>query len=294
MDISEFKFKHLHLPSPIQEIVEDVWTEKNIQVFVKRDDLIHPIITGNKWRKLKEYIDFAQNKEPNYIISFGGAYSNHLYALAFIGFHFNIKTIGIIRGNELTKNSNPYLKQISDWGMKLYFQDRESYRKKTIPLEIKTENTIIIPEGGFSKIGVLGLEDLISELKNQINADFIITAGGTGTTAIGFCKYAKIKTIGILTLNNLTEIENNSQGYDLDNLLEINSNYIFGKYAKDDKTLNEFCENFYKKHKIIIEPTYTGRMFYGLFDLINSNYFPKNSKIVALHTGGIKLPNGTL
>ena len=194
-----------------------------------------------------------------------------------------------MRGNELTKNSNPYLKQISDWGMKLYFQDRESYRKKIIPLEIETKNAIIIPEGGFSKVGVLGLESLILELKNQINPDFIISAVGTGTTAIGICQYAKIKTIGILTLNNLTEIEKNSQGYDLENLLAINSNYIFGKYAKDSKTLNDFCEKFYKKHKILIEPTYTGRMFYGLYDLIKGNYFPRNSKLIALHSGGIKL-----
>jgi len=289
MDISEFTFKHLQLPSPIQEIYEDDWKEKNIQVFVKRDDLIHPIISGNKWRKLKEYIDFAQINNSNYIISFGGAYSNHLYALAYVGNQFHIKTVGIIRGNELSINSNPYLKQMSDWGMKLYFQDRESYRKKIIPLEIETENAIIIPEGGFSNVGVLGLESLISELKNQINADFIITAVGTGTTAIGICQYAKIKTIGILTLNNLTEIENNSQGFDLENLLEINSNYIFGKYAKDSKTLNEFCDTFYERHQIMIEPTYTGRMFYGLYDLIKENYFPKNSKIIALHTGGMKL-----
>jgi len=291
MDISEFTFKHLQLPSPIQEIYEDDWKEKNIQVFVKRDDLIHPIISGNKWRKLKEYIDFAQINNSNYIISFGGAYSNHLYALAYVGNQFHIKTVGIIRGNELSINSNPYLKQMSDWGMKLYFQDRESYRKKIIPLEIETKNAIIIPEGGFSNVGVLGLESLISELKNQINADFIITAVGTGTTAIGICQYAKIKTIGILTLNNLTEIENNSQGFDLENLLEINSNYIFGKYAKDSQILNEFCDTFYKKHQILIEPTYTGRMFYGLYDLIRNNYFSKNSKLIALHTGGIKLSN---
>jgi 1-aminocyclopropane-1-carboxylate deaminase len=289
MDISEFTFKHLQLPSPIQEIFEDEWKEKNIHVFVKRDDLIHPIISGNKWRKLKEYIDFAQINASNSIISFGGAYSNHLYALAYVGNQFNIKTAGIIRGNELSINSNSYLKQMSEWGMDLHFLNRESYRKKIIPEEIETENVIVIPEGGFSKVGVLGLESLISELKNQINADFIVTAVGTGTTAIGICKYAKIKTIGILTLNNLTEIKNNSQGFDLENLLEINSNYIFGKYAKDSKTLNDFCENFYKKHNILIEPTYTGRMFYGLYDLIRSNYFPSNSKLIALHSGGIKL-----
>ena len=289
MDISEFTFKHLQLPSPIQEIFEEEWNEKNIQVFVKRDDLIHPIISGNKWRKLKEYIDFAQINASNSIISFGGAYSNHLYALAYVGNQFNIKTIGIIRGNELSINSNSYLKQMSEWGMDLHFMDRESYRKKIVPEEIEKENVIIIPEGGFSKVGVLGLEGLKNELNEQIKADYLITAVGTGTTAIGISKFLKIKTIGILTLNNLTEIEKNSQEFDLENLLEINTNYIFGKYAKDSQVLKDFCDTFYKKHLILIEPTYTGRMFYGLYDLIRNNYFPKKSKLIALHTGGIKL-----
>jgi 1-aminocyclopropane-1-carboxylate deaminase len=291
MDISQFILKQLQLPSPIQEIFDDEWKEKNIQVFVKRDDLIHPIISGNKWRKLKEYIDFAQINQPNSIISFGGAYSNHLYALAYIGHYLKIHTIGIVRGNELSKNSNPFLKQMSTWGMDLYFSDRESYRKKIIPTELKSKDDLIIPEGGFSNIAVLGLESLITELKSQIKANFIVTAVGTGTTAIGICKFSKIKTIGILTLNNLSEIENNCQEFELKNLLEINSNYIFGKYAKDSDVLNEFCDTFYQKHGIMIEPTYTGRMFYGLYDLIENNHFQKNSKIVALHTGGIKLPH---
>jgi 1-aminocyclopropane-1-carboxylate deaminase len=289
MDISEFTFKHLQLPSPIQEIFEDEWQEKNIQVFVKRDDLIHPIISGNKWRKLKEYIGLAQINASNSIISFGGAYSNHLYALAYVGNQFNIKTKGIIRGNELTINSNSYLKQMSEWGMDLHFLDRESYRKKIIPVEIAKENVIVIPEGGFSKVGVLGLESFKNELNEQIKADYIVMAIGTGTTAIGISKFLKIKTIGILTLQNLNEIENNCQEFELEDLLEINANYIFGKYAKGSQVLNEFCDTFYKKHKILIEPTYTGRMFYGLYDLIKNNYFPKNSKLIALHTGGIKL-----
>ena len=289
MDISEFKLKHLLLPSPIQEIFEDEWKKKKIQVFVKRDDLIHSIISGNKWRKLKEYIDLAQINELNSIISFGGAYSNHLYALAFIGKQLNIKTIGLIRGNELSKDSNPFLDQISKWGMKLCFLDRETYRKKEIPKEIEVENSLVIPEGGYSKIGVNGIESLIVELNKQVNADFIVTAVGTGTTAIGICQYSPIKTLGILTLNNRKEVEDNLKEFDQNNLLEINENYIFGKYAKDSKILNHFCEYFHKKHGIMIEPTYTGRMFYGLYDLINNQYFPENTKIIALHTGGIKL-----
>jgi len=279
----------LQLPSPIQEIFEDEWKEKNIQVFVKRDDLIHSIISGNKWRKLKDYIDLAQINKSNSIISFGGAYSNHLYALAFIGKQLNIKTVGLIRGNELSKDSNPFLNQISEWGMKLYFLDRETYRKKEIPDEIALENVLMIPEGGYSKIGVKGIASLLSELNDQMKADYIVTAIGTGTTAIGICQYAKIKTLGILTLNNKKEIENNCREFELQNLLEINGDYIFGKYAKDSTVLSDFCEAFRKKHGFPIEPTYTGRMFYGLYDLINQNYFPHNAKIIALHTGGIKL-----
>jgi 1-aminocyclopropane-1-carboxylate deaminase len=289
MDISEFILKHLQLPSPIQEIFEDEWKEKNIQVFVKRDDLIHSIISGNKWRKLKEYIDLAQKNKSNSIISFGGAYSNHLYALAFLGQQLNINTIGLIRGNELSKNSNPFLKQISEWGMKLYFLDRENYRKKVIPKEIALENVLIIPEGGFSELGVIGVECLINEINEQIKAEYIITAVGTGTTAIGLSQYSKMKTIGILTLNNKNEIESNFKQLGIKKYLAINENYVFGKYAKESNVLTEFCKSFHTKHGIMIEPIYTGRMFYGLCDLIRQNYFPENSKIIALHTGGIKL-----
>jgi 1-aminocyclopropane-1-carboxylate deaminase len=289
MDISEFILKHLQLPSPIQEIFEDEWKEKNIQVFVKRDDLIHSIISGNKWRKLKEYIDLAQKNKSNSIISFGGAYSNHLYALAFLGQQLNINTIGLIRGNELSKNSNPFLKQISEWGMKLYFLDRENYRKKVIPKEIALENVLIIPEGGFSELGVIGVECLINEMNEQIKAEYIITAVGTGTTAIGLSQYSKMKTIGILTLNNKNEIESNFKQLGIEKYLAINENYVFGKYAKESNVLTEFCKSFHTKHGIMIEPIYTGRMFYGLCDLIRQNYFPENSKIIALHTGGVKL-----
>jgi 1-aminocyclopropane-1-carboxylate deaminase len=289
MDISEFILKHLQLPSPIQEIFEDEWKEKKIQVFVKRDDLIHSIISGNKWRKLKEYIDLAQKNKSNSIISFGGAYSNHLYALAFLGQQLNINTIGLIRGNELSKNSNPFLKQISEWGMKLYFLDRENYRKKVIPKEIALENVLIIPEGGFSELGVIGVECLINEMNEQIKAEYIITAVGTGTTAIGLSQYSKMKTIGILTLNNKNEIESNFKQLGIEKYLAINENYVFGKYAKESNVLTEFCKSFHTKHGIMIEPIYTGRMFYGLCDLIRQNYFPENSKIIALHTGGVKL-----
>lgn len=206
-----------------------------------------------------------------------------------MGQQLNINTIGLIRGNELSKNSNPFLKQISEWGMKLYFLDRENYRKKVIPKEIALENVLIIPEGGFSELGVIGVECLINEMNEQIKAEYIITAVGTGTTAIGLSQYSKMKTIGILTLNNKNEIESNFKQLGIEKYLAINENYIFGKYAKESNVLTEFCKSFHTKHGIMIEPIYTGRMFYGLCDLIRQNYFPENSKIIALHTGGVKL-----
>ena len=117
MDIEKFQNLHLQVPSPIEEIFDPLWTEQNIRILVKRDDLIHPIISGNKWRKLKEYIHLAQ-KTPEYsLLSFGGAYSNHLYSLAYTGYMVGLHTIGIIRGEELNITSNPYLHQMSQWGM---------------------------------------------------------------------------------------------------------------------------------------------------------------------------------
>lgn len=267
--------------------------EKGISVFVKRDDLIHPIISGNKWRKLREYIHFAQQNKIKSILSFGGAYSNHLYSLAFCGNILNIKTIGIIRGDELNSDSNPFLTQMESWGMELYFINRKDYHEKTIPSSVNFKNTLIIPEGGYSELGMLGMKALCSEL--DINKfDHIITAVGTGTTLIGLAKFLNIMTTGILTLNNRTEIERNiSELSPNSKNIDLNESYIFGKYAKENTILDHFIQSFSELHHIDIEPIYTGRMFYGLFDLIKKNHFEAGSRILALHTGGIKLSNGS-
>ncbi len=286
MDITLFENKILNIPSPIQEIHHILFDEADVRVFVKRDDLIHPIISGNKWRKLKEYIGIAKENPNLPFLSFGGAYSNHLYALAYVGHQFNIETIGIVRGDELTKDSNPYLKQMYDWGMQFQFINRTDYKNK---IHSYKAACIEIPEGGYSHIGISGIKFLANELGN-LQYDQIITAVGTGTTALGLSKYLNKPIIGILTLNNLTEVIS----HELEQNLVGNqwkNKYIMGKYAKNDDALNQFCKTFEEDHHISIEPVYTGRMFYGLYDLIKSNYFEKGSSILALHTGGIKLPN---
>lgn len=290
MDIEKFQQIHLQIPSPLQEIYDPLWQEQNIRILIKRDDLIHPIISGNKWRKLKEYIQLAQQTPHKSLLSFGGAYSNHLYSLAYVGHVTGIQTIGIIRGDELNAESNPYLSQMKHWGMNLYFISRDAYRKKEIPVNLSTIPQIVIPEGGYGDLGLKGMKVLAKEIECESDADILITAIGTGTTALGLIQNIKLRTIGILTLQNKMEIESHmNENSILTDDLELHTDYVFDKYAKNHEFLDDFCLQFEKIHHIKIEPIYTGRMFYGLYDLLKKKYFKTGSTIVALHTGGIKL-----
>ena len=282
MDIKNFEFNALNLPSPIEEIFDECWNSKRIQVFVKRDDLIHPIISGNKWRKLKNYIQTFSLNDHSGILSFGGAYSNHLFALAFAGHALGIPTVGIVRGEELNVTSNSYLKQINEWGMKLHFVTRSLYREKVIPYEY--ENYLSIPEGGYGSQAIDGMNTLVNELPS---CDAIYCAMGTGATAIGIARATNVPVTGIQTLNNQAEIENHLSDFPAANLT-IDENFIFGKYAKSNADLDKFCRNFYEKHQIAIEPIYTGRMFYALINHIKNGHIAPESKLVAIHTGGIK------
>jgi 1-aminocyclopropane-1-carboxylate deaminase len=279
MDIANFEFNALHLPSPIEEIFDECWNSKGIQVFVKRDDLIHPIISGNKWRKLKNYLQTFSFTTHSGLLSFGGAYSNHLYALAYAGHSLGIPTVGIIRGDELTIDSNPYLSQMNAWGMQLHFITRTDYRSKNIPSGL--DQYTVILEGGFGELAIQGMEILVNELPE---CDLIYTAVGTGATAIGLAKYTDKPVVGILTLNNLSEIE----AHGIPTNLGIESAYVFGKYAKQNDELDLFCADFYQKHGIPIEPIYTGRLFYALIEHIKNGHIAPHSKLVAIHTGGIK------
>lgn len=279
MDIANFEFNALHLPSPIEEIFDECWNSKGIQVFVKRDDLIHPIISGNKWRKLKNYLQTFSFSSHSGLLSFGGAYSNHLYALAFAGHSLGIPTVGIIRGEELTIDSNAYLNQMNAWGMQLHFISRTDYRSKPIPSAY--ENYAVIAEGGFGELSIQGMEILVNELPA---CDLIYTAVGTGATAIGIAKNIEKPVVGILTLNNRSEIESHS----LPTNLSIEDAYVFGKYAKQNDDLYLFCAEFHQQHGISIEPIYTGRMFYALSEHIKNGHIAPNTKLVAIHTGGVK------
>lgn len=286
MDIHLFEKTILKLPSPIQELNHSIFKEAEIKVYVKRDDLIHPIISGNKWRKLSEYIGIAKENPELPLLSFGGAYSNHLYALAYVGNQLKIQTIGIVRGDELTYTSNPYLTQMHEWGMKLYFVNRKQYKLKNSQLN---EKVLLIPEGGYGELGINGIKQLVNEI-TPLDPTHIITAVGTGTTALGIRKFWDKPIYGILTLNNLAEIQRHENEFNITGNIWL-EDYIMGKYAKESDIINNFCATFENAHQVQIEPIYTGKMFYGLYDLIQKSHFPRGSKILALHSGGIKLTN---
>lgn len=276
----------LNIPSPLEELIDPIISEKEVSVYVKRDDLIHPYITGNKWRKLKKYIQIFEESQKKGILSFGGAYSNHIMALAFVGNLLNIPTIGIIRGHELNKSSNQQLQLIDSLGMKLIFISREDYKKKNIPIDLEWKDYLKIPEGGYSKIGVDSMRELAQELEKE-NATHIITAVGTGTTAIGLAKFLSSEIIGILSLKNKAEIKKNEIKQLGQNKIELLEDYSEKSYGKFDIEINAFSEKFSLEKNIPVEKIYTGKMFYALFDLIQKDYFPKGSKIIAIHTGGV-------
>lgn len=289
MDIQQFENRNLNLPSPLEKLRHPLFDEKGIEVYIKRDDLIHPIITGNKWRKLKDYLLKAQKEGSKGIISFGGAYSNHVYSLAFVCHALSIPLELIIRGDELHKDSNAFLNQIHEWGAQMYFVSREDYRTKLLPEVINTDKKLIIPEGGFSTLGIDSVKALGVEL-STLQFDEVFLSVGTGTTAIGLAKYLpQFKINGILSLANKSEIEENiaSVSEGLPNL-KLWDAFLTKKYGKKNTELIEFCTFFVQTFHIQIEPIYTGLMIRSFFTLLQEDYFKPQSKILLIHSGGIK------
>jgi 1-aminocyclopropane-1-carboxylate deaminase len=173
-----------------------------------------------------------------------------------------------------------------EWGMKLYFVNRKQYKLKNSQLN---EKVLLIPEGGYGELGINGIKQLVNEI-TPLDPTHIITAVGTGTTALGIRKFWDKPIYGILTLNNLAEIQRHENEFNITGNIWL-EDYIMGKYAKESDIINNFCATFENAHQVQIEPIYTGKMFYGLYDLIQKKHFPRGSKILALHSGGIKLTN---
>ncbi len=276
---------------PIQKIELD---HANVELYIKREDLIHPLISGNKYRKLKYNLIEAQTQNHNTLLTFGGAFSNHILAVASAGFENNFKTIGIIRGEELTDKvqENPTLKKAQELGMLFKFVTREVYKskKELFFLEnLKTEfgSFYLLPEGGTNSLAIKGCEEIIT--KNEHSYSHICCAVGTGGTIAGIVNSSLItqQIIGFPSLKG-NFISKEISNFATKKNWNIESHYHFGGYAKISDALIRFMNEFYFQYKVPLDPIYTGKMMFGIIDLIKQNYFPKKSKILAIHTGGLQ------
>ena len=280
----------------IQEIKLDE-KPKGIRLFVKREDLIHPILSGNKWRKLKYNLEQAKKEGHKVLLTFGGAYSNHIHAVAGAARQFGFRSIGIIRGEEHLP-LNPTLKQATEMGMALFYMDRRTYRQKQTKEVINDLRELfgdfyLVPEGGTNELAIKGAAEIVAGLAD--NYDYVVVACGTGGTASGIIAglEGRSEVIGFSVLKgDFLEQEvdhwlSKAGKQELANW-SINTDYHFGGYAKFNDTLIHFINDFKERNKVPLEPIYTGKMMFGTFDLIEKGYFPAGSRILAIHTGGLQ------
>ena len=265
-----------------------------ITLHIKREDLIHPFISGNKFRKLKYNLLQAKAEKKSKLLTFGGAFSNHIAAVAYAGKENNLETIGIIRGEELASKilENPTLTFAQNCGMKFEFITRESYRTKTSNsfiegLKEHYGDFYLVPEGGTNSLAVKGCGEILT----IEDSDFthICCAIGTGGTISGLINSAKAhqKIIGFPALKG-DFLSDDIRKFAKNSNWEVQLDYHFGGYAKINEELIRFINDFYKQTNIPLDPIYTGKMMFGIVDLINKGYFPKGAKIIAIHTGGLQ------
>ncbi|MFL9830680.1 pyridoxal-phosphate dependent enzyme [Flavobacterium sp. ST-87] len=266
----------------------------SVSITIKREDLIHPVVSGNKFRKLKYNLRQAKIENKKKLLTFGGAFSNHIAAVAFAARENGFESIGIIRGEELKDKitQNPTLEFARECGMQLEFVSREQYRSKNEvtfleELKLKFGDFFLIPEGGTNKLAVKGCEEILTDQDKQF--DYICCAVGTGGTISGIINssFSHQKVLGFPALKgdflqDEIRIFVQNKNWDL-----INS-YHFGGYGKVNEELITFINDFYTDNQIPLDPVYTGKMVFGVIDMIQKNYFPAQSNILLIHTGGLQ------
>lgn len=266
----------------------------DITLYIKREDQLHPFVSGNKFRKLKYNLDQARKESKNTLLTFGGAFSNHILAVAAAGKENGFKTIGIIRGEELQDKiaENPTLQQAQDFGMVFEFVSREIYREKGNEdflgkLEGKFGDFYLLPEGGTNDLAVKGCAEILSV--NDTRFDYICCSVGTGGTISGIvnCSKSSQQVLGFPALKGDFLREDICKFVRNPNWKLI-SDYHFGGYAKITGELIRFINDFYEKYQIPLDPVYTGKMVFGVMDMIQKGQFPKGAKILMIHTGGLQ------
>lgn len=276
----------------IDKITDPLITSTGIELYVKRDDLIHPYVSGNKLYKLIYNVEEAEEQGYNTILTFGGAWSNHLVATAAYCKENGLKSIGIIRGDELASRVlSPALKFCQEQGMQLHFVNREEYKLKTEVAFISRLSDLfgafyLVPEGGANALGVKGAAEILNSVKGY---DYVACACGTGTTLAGLITAALPNTtyMGFSVLKGEDTLTAEVEKYvGHTNGWSINTDYHCGGYAKTIPELLDFKERFEKINQIPLDNVYTAKLFLGLYSLINKGLFPSGAKILAIHTGG--------
>ena len=279
-----------HFNSPVEVLDLPLLRERKVHVSVKRDDLIHPFISGNKWRKLKHILTKAIEDQKTTLVTFGGAWSNHLLATACAGAKFGFKTHGFVRG-ELVQN--PVLAMCRLYGMDLQFVDRTSYRdkKRLFDQNFQEQDAVYIGEGGFSIAAAQGCAEIVQELPQRY--DHIFVASGTGTTVAGLAAgvmqhnlNTRVHSVPVLKGGDFLKSDVQALGIDPENIT-FHIDYHFGGYAKSTPELLDFVRDFVQRTGMMIEPTYTGKAFYALLDLVQQHYFAPGEHILLVHTGGL-------
>jgi len=282
--------------SEFQEIKESLLEDKELRVFMLRDDLLHPGISGNKWRKLKYNVLDAKSKNLDTLVTVGGSHSNHIAAVAAAGKEFGFKTCGLIRGYEAYRN-NPTLTQSAKLGMDIRFLDKSEFaqvEQKHLPL-LKDEigNFYFVPMGGGNELGTKGSMEIINDIPS--GTTHVTIACGTGSTLAGISLAALEgqNVIGFPVMKNGAFIRDEVYTFQknlttLKKKFDLMNEYHFGGFGKMKPELISFMQDFYLHHQIALDGIYTGKMMYGLFELIKNDYFQKGSVITAIHTGGVQ------
>lgn len=292
----------LILPSPVQQLHSEFLRQHQVKLYIKRDDLIHPVISGNKWRKLKYNLEQARQDNHHTLLTFGGAYSNHIHATAAAGRYFGFNTIGIIRGEQYSP-LNPTLQDVTDWGMQLEYVSRADYRQKTSVdfihrLKQKFGDFYLIPEGGNNDLAVRGVSEIIDELDDDY--DVICIDCGTGATMAGIIAglrqpshvlgFAVLKGADFL-VDDIRQRLQSGHARSAHNWT-VNFDYHFGGFAKTNAELFAFIDQFQQQYEVPLEPVYSGKMLYGVFDLIKQGQFKAGSRLLVIHSGGLQGARG--
>ena len=288
---------HQFRPSPVMRIIDADFAARGVELWIKRDDLLHPIISGNKWRKLKYGLDHALQLGADTLISMGGAYSNHLHALAYAGHSLGLSTQGLIRG-ECPDKLNPTLCDLQAWGMQLRFVSRDDYRQLRQYQQYDALPDLPIggywlPEGGASDLALRGVAEIIDEIDRVY--DVLVVACGTGTTLAGLITAASCETqvLGIAALKGAAFLIEDvkrllSQHTPIQAQWDILLDYHHGGFAKNTAALLAFMHDMQSRHRLPLEPVYTAKALYAIYDLLHRDYFKPGQRVLMIHTGGLQ------